>query len=104
MGCTAYSFQWNGKHIIVSDDIIATLLDGHFCWSRSIDFDKKRYLQSLQKFTKIDSDLMLPGHGMVYFGKPRQRVEQAFNSMFMRACPFLANIKRHATRWHHKLC
>lgn len=84
MGCTAYAFQWGGKQIIVSGDIIGTLLDGHFGWSGSIDFDKQRYLESLQKFAKIDSELMLPGHGMVYFGKPKQRVEQAFNEALVQ--------------------
>jgi metallo-beta-lactamase class B len=79
MGCTAYTFEDDGKVIVVSGDIIGTLLDGHFGWSGSIDFDKTVYLESLKQFSRFDSDIMLPGHGMVYFCKPRQRVEQALN-------------------------
>lgn len=77
-GCTAYAFEKGGKRIVVSGDVIGTLLDGHFGWNGSIDFDKAAYLKSLQRFARYDSDLMLPGHGMVYFHQPRRRVEQAF--------------------------
>jgi metallo-beta-lactamase class B len=79
MGCTAYLFNFEGKRIVVSGDIIGTLLDGYHGWSGSIDFNKDKYLESLQRFSKIDTDMMLPGHGMVYFHKPRRRVEEAFN-------------------------
>jgi hypothetical protein len=27
---------------------------------------------------------MLPGHGLVYYGKPRQRVEQALNEALVQ--------------------
>ena len=84
MGCTAYSFQWDGKHVMVSGDLIGTLLGGDFGWSGSIDFDKKTYTESLRKFSKIDSDIMLPGHGLIYFHKPRRRVEEAFNAALMQ--------------------
>ena len=79
MGCTAYFFEYEGKKIVVSGDIIGTLLDGYHGWSGSIDFNKEKYLESLQRFSKIDTDLMLPGHGMIYFHKPRRRVEEAWN-------------------------
>ena len=79
MGCTAYLFNYEGKKIVVSGDIIGTLLDGYHGWSGSIDFNKEKYLESLQRFSKIDTDIMLPGHGLVYFHKPRRRVEEAFN-------------------------
>lgn len=78
LGCTAFAFEHFGKKIIVSGDIIGTLLVGYFGWSGSIDFDKKAYLSTLGRFSTIDSDIMLPGHGMVYFHKPRRRVEDAF--------------------------
>ena len=84
MGCTAYAFHWGGKALIVSGDIIGTLLDGHFGWSGSIDFDKPTYLSSLKRFARSSADVMLPGHGMVYFGKPRQRIEQAFNEALVQ--------------------
>lgn len=84
MGCTAYSFQWDGKHIMVSGDLIGTLLGGDFGWGGSIDFDKKIYMQSLLKFSRIDSDIMLPGHGLIYFHKPRVRVEEALNAALMQ--------------------
>lgn len=77
MGCAAYQFNHAGKRVLVSGDILGTLLDGDFGWDGSIDFDKAVYLQSLQKFAKTDCDLMLPGHGMVYFSHPRHRAEQA---------------------------
>ena len=79
MGCVAYSFTSNEKKIVVSGDIIGTLLDGYHGWDGSFDFDKKVYLQSLRKFSKFDFDIMLPGHGMVYYGSPRVRIEDAFN-------------------------
>ena len=79
MGCTAYGFNYEGKQLLVSGDIIGTLLDGYHGWSGSIDFNKRKYIESLLKLSKIDIDIMLPGHGMVYFHKPRRRVEEALN-------------------------
>ena len=84
MGCTAYSFLWEGKHLMVSGDLIGTLLGGDFGWSGSIDFDKEIYTESLKKFARIDSDIMLPGHGLIYFHKPRRRVEEALNAALMQ--------------------
>lgn len=83
-GCTAYVFDHEGRTVVVSGDIIGTLLDGYFGWSGSWDFDKQVYLESLGRFAKFDSDIMLPGHGMVYFHKPRRRVEEAFNQALMQ--------------------
>ncbi|MCL4691768.1 MAG: MBL fold metallo-hydrolase [Candidatus Hydrogenedentes bacterium] len=83
MGCTAYFFDYEGKRIVVSGDVIGTLLAGDFGWSGSIDFDKSIYMESLKRFARIDTDMMLPGHGMIYFHKPRRRVEQALNSALM---------------------
>ncbi len=80
MGCTAYSFIHENKHMVVSGDIIGTLLAGDFGWDGSIDFDKKIYTESLRKFAKVDMDIMLPGHGLIYFHKPKWRVEEALNS------------------------
>lgn len=80
MGCTAYLFELEGRRICISGDVIGTLLDGHFGWSGSFDFDKRVYLQSLIRFAKVDTDLMLPGHGPIYFHKPRRRVEEAMNN------------------------
>jgi glyoxylase-like metal-dependent hydrolase (beta-lactamase superfamily II) len=65
--------------VVVSGDIIGTLLDGYFGWNGSVDFDKVAYLRSLRDFARFDSDIMLPGHGMIYFHTPRRRVEQALN-------------------------
>ncbi|MBI2431401.1 MAG: MBL fold metallo-hydrolase [Candidatus Hydrogenedentes bacterium] len=84
MGCTAYFFNHEGKRIAVSGDVIGTLNVGDFGWSGSIDFDKKLYLESLKRLAKVDMDLMLGGHGPVYFHKPRRRVEQALNSALMQ--------------------
>lgn len=83
MGCTAYSFNYEGKNIVVSGDVIGTLLVGAFGWSGSIDFDREVYLKSLKRFSKVDSDLMLPGHGLIYFHKPRRRVEESLNIALM---------------------
>lgn len=82
-GCTAYLFQHENRQVVVSGDVIGTLLAGDFGWSGSIDFDKTCYLQSLKRFAQVDSDLMLPGHGMIYFHQPRRRVEQALNTALM---------------------
>ncbi|MGN6492575.1 MAG: MBL fold metallo-hydrolase [Agriterribacter sp.] len=83
MGCTAYFFNWSGKRVVISGDVIGTLLSGDFGWSGSIDFDKKKYTESLLRFSKVDTDVMLPGHGMSYFYKPRRRVEEALNAALM---------------------
>lgn len=82
-GCTAYFFEWEGKILVISGDVIGTWMVGDFGWDGSIDFDKKVYLQSLRRFAQIDTDIMLPGHGMVYFHRPRRRVEQVLNSALM---------------------
>ncbi|MFP6597435.1 MAG: hypothetical protein VCC01_08260, partial [Candidatus Hydrogenedentota bacterium] len=75
-----YKFDHEDKRVVVSGDLIGTLLDGDFGWSGSIDFDREIYLQSLQRFAKVDLDIMLPGHGMVYFHEPRRRAEQVLNA------------------------
>lgn len=82
-GCTAYRFTHEDRRIVVSGDVIGTLLDGYFGWSGSIDFDKAAYLESLKRFAKVDSDIMLPGHGLIYFHMPRRRVEEALNVALM---------------------
>jgi len=83
MGCTAYLLTHEDRRIAVSGDLIGTLLSGDFGWSGSIDFDKPCYIESLRKFARIDLDLMLPGHGMVYFHQPRRRAEQVLNAALM---------------------
>lgn len=83
MGCTALSFQWEGRHIVFSGDVIGTLGIGDFGWSGSIDFNKEAYIQSLVRFSKVDMDVMLPGHGLIYFHKPRRRVEYVLNQALM---------------------
>ncbi len=80
MGCTAYLLPWEGRLLNFSGDVIGTLLGGDFGWDGSIDFNKPVYIQSLLKLSRIDVDIMLPGHGLIYFHKPRIRVEEALNS------------------------
>jgi len=82
-GCTAFFFEHEGKRIVLSGDVIGTLLAGDFGWSGSIDFDKQSYLESLKRFAEIDTDIMLSGHGMIYFHEPRRRVQQALNAALM---------------------
>ncbi|WP_159469908.1 MBL fold metallo-hydrolase [Dyadobacter sp. 3J3] len=84
MGCTAFGIQWENKHVVFSGDVIGTLLGGDFGWGGSIDFDKKIYTESLRRFAKVDMDVMIPGHGLSYFHKPRHRVEVALNSALMQ--------------------
>ncbi len=84
MGCTAYSFVHENKKITVSGDIIGTLLAGDFGWDGSFDFDKKKYIESLRKFAQVDMDIMLPGHGLIYFHKPQWRIEEAYNSALVQ--------------------
>ena len=84
MGCTAYSFLHENKHIVVSGDIIGTLLAGDFGWDGSFDFNKKIYTESLRRFAKVEMDIMLPGHGLIYFHKPQWRVEDALNSALIQ--------------------
>ena len=73
-----------GKRIVVSGDVIGTLKVGDFGWSGSIDFNKPVYIESLRSFAKVDTDIMLPGHGMISFHQPRRRVEQVLNSALMQ--------------------
>jgi metallo-beta-lactamase class B len=82
-GCTAYLFSHEDRRIVISGDVIGTLLAGEFGWSGSIDFDKTAYMQSLLRLAKVESDLMLPGHGLIYFHQPRRRVEEALNMALM---------------------
>lgn len=84
MGCTAYKFIWDHKNVLVCGDLIGTLLSGDFGWSGSVDFDKRIYTESLKKIARIDSDIMLPGHGMAYFHQPRRRVEEVLNAALMQ--------------------
>jgi glyoxylase-like metal-dependent hydrolase (beta-lactamase superfamily II) len=83
-GCTCYLFEHEGRRIAVSGDVIGTLLAGDFGWSGSVDFDKPVYLESLKRFADVDCDMMLPGHGLIYFHQPRRRVENALNSALMQ--------------------
>lgn len=84
MGCTSYFFQHENKNIVVSGDIIGTLLAGDFGWDGSFDFDKKIYTESLRRFALLNPDIMLPGHGLIYFHKPQWRVEEALNSALIQ--------------------
>ncbi|HOT50074.1 MAG TPA: MBL fold metallo-hydrolase [Candidatus Hydrogenedentes bacterium] len=83
-GCTAYFFTHEGKRVAACGDVIGTLLCGDFGWSGSIDFDKKIYTESLRRFARVDTDIMLAGHGLCYFHQPRRRVEQALNSALIQ--------------------
>jgi glyoxylase-like metal-dependent hydrolase (beta-lactamase superfamily II) len=83
-GCTAYFFVHEGRRIVVSGDLIGTLGIGDFGWSGSIDFDKRTYIESLRRFARREMDVMLPGHGLVYFHAPRRRVEQVLNAALMQ--------------------
>jgi len=83
MGCTAFLFETENKRIVVSGDVIGTLLDGYFGWSGSYDFNRTIYLDSLKRFAKLESDIMLPGHGLIYFHQPKRRIEEALNVALM---------------------
>lgn len=79
-GCTAYLFEHEGREILVSGDIIGTQLSGYFGWDGSIDFDKPAYIESLRRLAREDPQIMLPGHGLICFHKPRWRIEESLNS------------------------
>ncbi len=83
-GCTAFCFDWEGKSVVVSGDIIGTLMVGYFGWSGSIDFDRKVYLESLKRFSEYTPDVMLPGHGLIYLGNPQSRIETALNQALIQ--------------------
>jgi metallo-beta-lactamase class B len=84
MGCTAYFFEHENRKFVVSGDIIGTLMVGQFGWDGSYDFDKQVYIRSLSRFARIDTDIMLPGHGLIYFHKPRRRVQEVLNSALIQ--------------------
>ena len=90
--CTCRDTAWavrlshsSGRDVtfVFSGDVIGTLGIGDFGWSGSFDFNKEAYMQSLVRFSKVDMDVMLPGHGLTYFHKPRQRVEHVLNKALM---------------------
>lgn len=83
MGCTIYSWVWEGKRVVVSGDVIGTKLSGDFGWSGSIDFCRTKYLDSLQRMADLEIDYMLPGHGMAYFSGAKRRVEEVLNTALM---------------------
>ena len=83
LGCTGFLISWKGKKVLFSGDVIGTLGYGHFGWSGSIDFDKQVYIKTLLKLSTIDSDVMLPGHGLASFTHPRERVEESLNEALM---------------------
>lgn len=84
MGCTAFALEWEGKQLVFSGDIIGTLGYDYFGWNGSYDFDKKVYIESLKQFAKMDFDVMLPGHGLIYFHKPKWRIEDALNHVLIQ--------------------
>jgi len=84
MGCTAYAFTLSDKRIVVCGDVIGTLNVGYFGWDGSIDFNKAAYTESLTRFARMNFDVMLSGHGMSYFHKPRHRVEEALNQALIQ--------------------
>ena len=83
-GCTAWWFTHEGKRIVISGDVIGTLLCGEFGWDGSFDFNKSIYTESLRRFASTDPDIMLSGHGMSHFYKPRRRIEQVFNEALIQ--------------------
>jgi glyoxylase-like metal-dependent hydrolase (beta-lactamase superfamily II) len=84
MGCTAFGFEHEQKRIVVSGDIIGTILGGDFGWDGSIDFNKEVYIDSLRRFAKVEMDMMLPGHGLIHFHNPQYRIEESLNSALMQ--------------------
>jgi len=79
-GCTAWLFTLENRKIAACGDVIGTLMRGDFGWDGSIDFDKPTYIESLRRFARVDTDIMLAGHGLSYFHQPRRRVEQVLAS------------------------
>lgn len=41
-------------------------------------------LMGLKRFTRLDSDIMFPGHGMTYYYRPRRQVEKALNEALIQ--------------------
>ncbi len=83
-GCTAFMFDHDNRRITVSGDVIGTLLGGFFGWSGSIDFNKPVYIESLKRFARMDFDVMLPGHGLICYHKPKRRLEEVLNEALMQ--------------------
>ena len=83
-GCTIYMFDHDGKRIVLSGDVIGTLLAGFFGWSGSVDFNKTAYIESLKRFAKLDFDVMLVGHGLICYHQPKRRIEEVLNQALMQ--------------------
>jgi len=83
-GCTIFMFELDGRRIVLSGDVIGTLLGGFFGWDGSVDFNKQAYIESLKRFARIDFDVMLSGHGLVCYHKPRRRIEEVLNQALMQ--------------------
>lgn len=84
MGCTAYALEWEGKQLVFSGDIIGSLGFDYVGWEGSTDFDKRIYIESLKRFARMNFDLMLPGHGLIYCHKPKRRIEEALNQVLIQ--------------------
>ncbi|MFH1738525.1 MAG: MBL fold metallo-hydrolase [bacterium] len=76
-GSVVYSFDWRGRKVYVTGDLVAE--SGSTGWNGSIDFDPKAYVRSLKKLAKMPVDIMLPGHRRPALSRGSIWVEEALN-------------------------
>ncbi|MFA5698184.1 MAG: MBL fold metallo-hydrolase [Sphaerochaeta sp.] len=84
LGCMAYIVTMNNQKVLFSGDVIGTLGWGDFGWDGSVDFDKKKYTESLFRLQSLDFDVMLGGHGMGSFTDPIKRVDISLNQALIQ--------------------
>jgi glyoxylase-like metal-dependent hydrolase (beta-lactamase superfamily II) len=64
-GCVFYRLVLDGRIILFTGDVVRV---GTNCesaklgWSGGVDYDRKAYMQSLQRIAKLEADVILAGH------------------------------------------
>ncbi len=76
-GSVVYSFSWRDRRIFVTGDLVAE--SGSLGWDGSVDFNPAAYIESLKRLSKIDVDVILPGHRRPALSRGKFWVEQALN-------------------------
>ena len=81
-GSVVYSFSWKERRIFVTGDLVAE--SGSLGWSGSIDFNPRAYVESLKRLSRIQVDVILPGHRRPALSRGSIWVDQALNLAVMQ--------------------
>ena len=81
-GSVVYTFPWKGRKVSVTGDLVAE--SGSMGWSGSIDFNPRAYVESLKHVSRMELDIILPGHRRPALSRGSIWVEQALNVAIMQ--------------------